>query len=139
LCCLCTHLKDGLWFIQYCRVHTVNALKSGFVSRPLQMFALFSSTLFTIEVHSEISPFSISLSTLCTCCTTEATSWWLDIQILAMLTSMSRISGILVLGRRPSRCTLNFTDYFDVSHSTAHTRVQPVDFTDTGVGREYTT
>jgi hypothetical protein len=76
------HLKDSLQFIII--VHMLQrVLKSGFPSKPLQKFGLFSSALFTIEVHSELSPisagmhparFSISLSTQYTRCTTEATS-----------------------------------------------------------------
>jgi hypothetical protein len=63
-----------------------SALRRGFPSRTSPKFAPFSSTLFTIEVHSELSPtlasvhlasFSISLSTLYTCCTTEAASVYL--------------------------------------------------------------
>jgi hypothetical protein len=83
LSCLCTHFQDSLQFIQCYHVHAVKSAKNGFPSRPLQKFALFSSTLFTIKFHSELPPtlagvlpasFSVSLSTLYTCCTTEAAS-----------------------------------------------------------------
>jgi hypothetical protein len=47
-------------------------------------------------------------------------SWWHEIQISAMLASVSSISGIPVLGRVPSCCTLEFTACFYFSqHSTA--------------------
>jgi hypothetical protein len=80
--CLCTH---SLQFNQCYRVHAVKRAKRSFPSRLLQKFALFSALL-TTEVHSELSPtsaavhptrISLSLSTLCTCCTTVLASGYL--------------------------------------------------------------
>jgi hypothetical protein len=48
-----------------------------------------------------------------------------------MLASASSISGIPVLGRPPTWCTLKFTACFDVLHSTAHTHGQAADLADT--------
>jgi hypothetical protein len=58
-------------------------------------------------------------------------SWWHDVKISAMLVSMFSISGIPILGRPPSWCTLKFTDCFDVSHSTVHTHGWTINFNDT--------
>jgi hypothetical protein len=64
--------------------YAVKSAKSGSPSVPLQKLAVFP--LFTIEVHSELSPivagvhparFSVSLNALYNCCTTETASWYL--------------------------------------------------------------
>jgi hypothetical protein len=51
-------------------------------------------------------------------------SWWHDIQISAMLASVSSISRIPTLGRPPSWCTLKFTACVEEAHSTAHTHTR---------------
>jgi hypothetical protein len=136
--CLCTHPQDSLQFIQCYCVHAVKRAKSRFPSTALQKFALFSSTLFTVEVNSKLSHtsagvrlerISMSSSTLCTFYTTAAASgylWKHESQISAMLASVSSISGIPVLGLPPYWCTLKFTASFVVSHN----RCRTANFTD---------
>jgi hypothetical protein len=77
LSCLCTYLKVGLQFSQCYRVQSKKA-----ASHP----ELISSALFTTEVQSRAFPhlagapvtrFSMSLSNLFTCCTTEAASGYI--------------------------------------------------------------
>jgi hypothetical protein len=113
---------------------------SDFPSRYSQKFVLFSAALFTrgpfigfphlAGVHP--ARFSMSLSTVYTCCTTKTASAylsrWHDIQILAMLAPVSSISRIPALGRPPSYCTFKFTACLVVSHSTAHTRGRAANF-----------
>jgi hypothetical protein len=52
-----------------------------------------------------------------------------------MLASVSRISGIPLLGRPPSWCTLKFTAWFDVPHSTEHNHGRKANFTDTAFAK----
>jgi hypothetical protein len=140
----CTHLQDALQFIQCYRVHAIQSAKKRFLSRLLQKFALFSTALFTIKVHSELSPtlagvqparFSMSESTSYTCCNREAASGYLFVMAwdsdFSDASSWSSISGILVLEHPPSWCILNFAVCFVVSHSAAHTRGPAANFTST--------
>jgi hypothetical protein len=82
--CLYIHLRDGLqFFFSVTMYMPQRALKSGFASKNMRNFALFSSAIFTIVVHSEFPPtlagvhlarISMSLRSLCTCYTTESAS-----------------------------------------------------------------
>jgi hypothetical protein len=56
-------------------------------------------------------------------------SLWHGIEISAVIASASSVSGIPVLERLPSCCTLRFTAYFVVSHSTAHALCRVANFT----------
>jgi hypothetical protein len=89
------------------------ALNGGFPSTNLQNFALFSWALFTIVVHWELSPtlagvhlarISMSLSTLCTCCTTESASGYLF--VMAWHWDFSDDSSCLQYFWNPSSGTL---------------------------------
>jgi hypothetical protein len=115
------------------------------------MFALFSSALLTIFVHSDLSltftgaylaRILTSLGTLYICWTTKVllcTSLLCHgTEISAMIAPVSSISGIPVLGRPPSWCTLRFSACFVVSHAlrTIAAGWQPslTHFCQTGVG-----
>jgi hypothetical protein len=114
---------------------------------PIHTFAkcvLFSSALFTIEIHSELSPssagvhrtrFSMSQNTLYICCTREAASdylfvmsWYYDFSDASFIFS---ISGTSVLGRPPFWCALRFTSCLIIYYSTEDTRGRAANFTDT--------
>jgi hypothetical protein len=137
LSCLCAHLH----VIQCYLVHAVKIAKKRLLIYNLQKFAPFSSALFTVVVHSELSPhFSRCASGtdlnvfeyfiyLFYC--RSSVSWWHDIEISAMPASVCSISGIQALGRQPSLCTIKFTACSLVSHSTAHNRGRKANFINT--------
>jgi hypothetical protein len=116
------------------------ALKSGFPSRPLQKFAVLLRATHT-QSFPPLQPMCIWQGSYCQWALyillalhkllLGIYSRWHEIQISVTLASVSSISEILVLGRPPSWCILKFTACFDVSHSTAHTRGQEANFTNT--------
>jgi hypothetical protein len=67
----------------------------------------------------------------------------LRIKISELLSSVSSIFGIPVLGRPPSWCTPKFIAYFDISQHCAHQRPSGKfhrhRLRETGVGSEHTT
>jgi hypothetical protein len=92
------------------------AVKHGLPYRPLLTFALFSSALLTVEVHTELSPLRPLCVRQCSQChwilriltvpqklSQALCSWWHDFQSSV---SVSNISGIPVLRRLPFWYTL---------------------------------
>jgi hypothetical protein len=73
-------------------------------------FAVFTSALSTVEVHSKLSPnlagvhparFSVSLNTLCICCTTEAASGYLRVFVMAWHSDFNDASFYVQYFRNP--------------------------------------